>query len=50
MMGPTLARRLGKESYFGMVIEAERDARFARIDVPYVLWQDIHARLSQAVS
>jgi len=50
MMGPMLARRLGKESYFGMVVEAERDTRFARIDVPYVLWHDIHAELSQAVN
>jgi hypothetical protein len=45
MMGQTLARRLNKAFHFGLVVEDERDPRFARIDVPYVRWLDIEAKL-----
>jgi len=45
MMGQTLARRLDKGFHFGMVVEETRDPHFAQIDVPYVLWQEIEARL-----
>jgi hypothetical protein len=44
MMGETLARRLGKAFHFGMVVEDERDPRFVRIDIPYVLWSEIRDR------
>jgi hypothetical protein len=47
MMGEALTRRLGKNFYFGMVVAAERDPRFARIDSPYVSWGEIHAKLEQ---
>jgi hypothetical protein len=45
MMGKTLARRLGRVFHFGMVVEDRRDPRFARIDVPHVLWSEIRLRL-----
>ena len=41
MMGQTLAHRLKREFYFGLVVENDRDPRFTRLDVPYVLWADI---------
>jgi hypothetical protein len=47
MMGGTLARRLGRGFHFGMVVEAPRDPRFARIDVPYVLWSEIQTWLEE---
>ncbi|MGD9101623.1 MAG: hypothetical protein PVF45_14175 [Anaerolineae bacterium] len=47
MMGQTLARRLKKDFYFGMVVKDERDPRFARIDAPYVLWSEIETWLNQ---
>ena len=47
MMGETLARRLGKVFHFGMVVEDERDPRFARIDVPHVLWSEIRSKLEE---
>ena len=40
-MGSTLARRLDKDFYFGMVVDAPRDAHLARVDVKYVLWSQI---------
>jgi hypothetical protein len=46
-MGLTLARLLKKDFYFGMVVENERDPRFARIDAPYVLWSEIETWLKQ---
>jgi Holliday junction resolvase-like predicted endonuclease len=50
MMGKTLARRLEKAFHFGMVVEDERDPRFARIDVPHVLWSEIQSELQEIVS
>jgi hypothetical protein len=47
MMGKTLARRLGKAFQFGMVVKDKRDPRFARIDVPYVLWTEIRSKLEE---
>jgi hypothetical protein len=47
MMGETLARRLEKAFHFGMVVEKERDPRYARLHVPYVLWSDIRSRLEE---
>lgn len=47
MMGGTLARRLGKGFHFGMVVEDARDPRFARMNVPYVLWSEIQAWLEE---
>lgn len=47
MMGETLARRLGKAFHFGMVVEDERDPRFARLDVPYMRWSAVRSRLEQ---
>jgi hypothetical protein len=47
MMGETLACRLDRRFHFGMVVEGERDSRFARIDVPYVLWSDIRLKLRE---
>lgn len=46
MMGRVLARCLGKAFHFGMVVE-ERDPRFARFQVPYVLWSDIRSKLEK---
>ena len=45
MMGSTLAHRLGMDFHFGMVVEDTRDARFARIQIPHVLWSDIWSML-----
>ena len=45
LMGKTLARRLEREFFFGMVVEDERDPVFARIDAPYVLWRTIQSRV-----
>lgn len=50
MMGQTLAYRLGKAFHFGMVVAKDRDPRFARIDVPYVLWSEIQSELQEIVS
>jgi hypothetical protein len=47
MMGKTLASRLGKEFYFGMVVEEARDPRFVRLHVPYALWSDIQIKLTE---
>jgi hypothetical protein len=47
MMGKTLARRLKKAFHFGMVVEDRRDPRFARIDVPHVLWSEIRSKLEE---
>ena len=47
MMGGTLARRLDKAFYFGMVVEEERDLRFARLDPHYVLWSEIQMKLDE---
>jgi len=47
MMGKTLARRLGKAFHFGMVVQDQRDPRFARIDVPHLLWSEIRSRLDE---
>lgn len=49
MMGQTLAHRLGKAFHFGMVVAKDRDPRFARIDVPYVLWSEIQSELQEIV-
>jgi hypothetical protein len=45
MMGETLARRLHKAFRFGMVVERERDPDLVRLEVPYVCWREIEARL-----
>lgn len=45
MMGNTLAKRLGKEFHFGLVVKDKRDPIFAKIDAPYVLWDDIKRKL-----
>jgi len=47
MMGKTLARRLSKAFHFGLVVEDERDPRFARIDVPYMRWSEVQAKLEE---
>ena len=47
MMGSTLAQRLDRDFYFGMVVEQKGDVRFARIDVPHVLWSEVRSRLKQ---
>ncbi len=47
MMGETLARRLGKGFYFGMVVGHERDPQHAQLDVPYVAWAQVEAQLRQ---
>jgi hypothetical protein len=47
MMGETLARRLEKAFHFGMVVEGERDLRFARLEAPYVLWRDVQEKLKE---
>lgn len=46
MMGETLARRLEAAFHFGMVVEEERDPRFARISAPYVLWSEIETAVA----
>jgi hypothetical protein len=45
MMGMTLANWLGKQFHFSIVVDNERDSRFARINLPYVLWTEIKAQL-----
>lgn len=45
LMGRTLARRLGKHFYFGMLVSGSRDPRFARMRLPYVKWSDVKKRL-----
>jgi hypothetical protein len=47
MMGDVLACRLGKAFRFGMVVEDERDSRFARIHVPYVHWCEVKKKLQE---
>ena len=47
MMGSTLARRLDRDFHFGMVVDAPRDTRLSRVDVPYVLWSQVSARLKE---
>lgn len=47
MMGETLARRLEKDFYFGMVVASKRDPRFARLDVPYVQWSEMKEQLAE---
>ena len=47
-MGSTLARRLGKQFHFGMVVENHRDKKLAQIDVSYVRWDDIKHRFGVA--
>jgi hypothetical protein len=47
MMGQTLARRLEKAFYFGMVVEGRRDPRFAQIEAPYVRWAELKERLAE---
>jgi len=46
-MGHTLAQRLEKEFYFGMVVKKERDSRHAHIQAPYVLWSAIETWLEE---
>lgn len=45
MMGETLARRLGKNFHFGLVVKDKRDPKFSEIEAPYVLWSDIQEKL-----
>lgn len=47
LMGQTLARRLNKTFHFGLVVEDDRDPRFARIAAPYARWSEIEARLQE---
>ena len=47
MMGETLTRRLQKTFHFGMVVAGEWDPRFARVEVPHVLWKDVQAKLKE---
>jgi hypothetical protein len=47
MMGETLAHRLDKLFDFGLVVEEIRDPRFAQIDVPYIRWSEIQAKLEE---
>jgi len=48
-MGKMLEKRLEKRFYFGLVVQDERDAHFARIDAPYVLWSEIEAFLKESI-
>lgn len=47
MMGKALGHRLDKAFHFGLVVEDERDPRFARIDAPYVRWSEVQAKLEE---
>ena len=44
-MGDLLGRRLGKDFFFGLVVESGRDVGHARIQEPYVTWQEIEGKL-----
>ena len=47
LMGRALAARLSRGFHFGMVVEDERDDRFARLHFPYVRWCDIAAKCKE---
>jgi len=46
-MGRLLGKRLGREFFFGLVVESPRDIKHARIQEPHVTWQEIEQRLSR---
>lgn len=45
-MGKLLGQRLGKEFLFGLVVDTPRDVNRARIQEPYVKWDEIEQRTS----
>jgi len=45
-MGRMLSKRLGKDFFFGLVVESLRDLKRARIQEPYVTWDEIEERTS----
>jgi hypothetical protein len=45
-MGKLLGQRLGKEFFFGLVVDTPRDVNRARIQEPYVTWDEIEQRTS----
>lgn len=45
-MGNLLAQRLGRDFFFGLVVQEERSVAHARIQEPYVTWERIRAWLS----
>jgi hypothetical protein len=45
-MGRLLSERLGKDFFFGLVVESPRDLKRARIQEPHVTWDTIEERLS----
>jgi hypothetical protein len=46
-MGRLLSKRLGKDFFFGLVVESPRDLKRARIQEPHVTWDEIEERLSR---
>jgi len=44
-LGELLGKRLGKEFFFGLVVESLRDFRRVRVQAPYVTWAEIEGRL-----
>lgn len=46
-MGRLLSKRLGKDFFFGLVVESPRDLKRARIQEPHVTWDEIEKRLSR---
>jgi len=46
-LGELLGKRLGKEFFFGLVVESPRDFRRARVQAPYVTWAEIEERLGE---
>lgn len=45
-MGALLGQRLGKEFFFGLVVESPRDVNRVHIEEPYVTWAEVEDRLS----
>lgn len=45
MMGATLARRLDRQFHFGLVVEKDRDPRFARLKEQYAQWDQVREKL-----
>jgi len=45
MTGETLAGALGRESVLDMIVEHERDPRWAQFDVRYATWKEVETRL-----
>ena len=45
-MGQLPGQRLGKEFFFGLVVESPRDVDRIHIGEPYVMWAEVEDRLS----